>query len=304
MILEPEPGAAPPASRGSSIEEILEEVEEERRQSTAQTGPRSEAGARDLTLRLEDSDIGAGGHEAPGSGRRPGERISATEVLESPEAPPPAPPARPSPPPPPEAVPPTSVLESPREEPPPLRRVAASPAAAPARTATAPARPVARPEAAEPAKASSISPAVLGIAAVLLVGGAVTAWLVMRGGGAAEPEPPATEEPAVPAPASPPPPAAAPAEGFVAVDAQPWAEVVEVRESGSGRIVDLARAAGADPTTPIVLSLAEGTYEIKLRHPEYGEVSIAGVRVSAGATTSVFRALPGFSYSSMMPSVP
>ncbi len=323
MILDAEPEGASPASHSSSIEEILEEVEEERRQSTASTGPRSEAGARDLTLRLEDSDIGSGTDEAPGKGRRPGQRVTATEIVESPESgppepPAPPPPARPAPRTPPPAasarapaakrpaareISPTATIETPGEGPRDRAEASTPIPAAPPRPGVAQQRPVARTDPAVPPPAKSVSPVMIGVAALVIVGGVLAAWLALRGGSAEEPGPAVTESPAPSSPTAPPA-VAAPASGYIAVDAQPWAQVVEIRDKATGKSVDLVQAAGRDATTPLMLSLGEGTYQITLRHPDYGEVSIADVRVAAGQSTAVNPTMPGFSYSSMMPSAP
>ncbi len=323
MILEAEPEGTSPVSHSSSIEEILEEVEEERRHSTASTGPRSEAGARDLTLRLEDSDIGSAPHEAPGTGRPPGKRMSATEIIESPESvppPPPAPlpPARPAPRTAPPAGParapvakrpprgeisPTAIIEAPEEAAQDRAEPSTPIPAGSPRAAVASQRPAARSEPAAQPPARSISPVMIGVAALVLAGGGIAAWLALRGGSAKEPGQSVTESPAQLFPTAPPA-VAAPASGYVAVDAQPWAQVVEVRDNATGKIVDLVQAGGRDATTPLMLSLGEGTYQITLRHPEYGEVSIPDVRVAAGQSTAVTRTMPGFSYSSMMPSAP
>jgi serine/threonine protein kinase len=326
MILEPD-DAPSPGSSGSSIEEILEEVEQERRQTTDATGPRSEAGARDLTMRLSDSDIGSGERPAPGTGATgSGDQggVQATEMLESPE--PAAPPTASTPPGtgardarkaeplvPAGGIPPTAAWESPEEKPPagdpPSRGATAG--AGVARTAAAgakappavDARPAVIPPPARPtARARGLSPAAIGIAAVVIVTALAGGWMLFGRGepGTGSESPAVGTEP--PAPVEPPPsPSPAPvAAGFISVDAQPWAEIVRVRNTATGE--DAGLGSMGDTTTPLVLELPRGTYEITLKHPDLGELTVSDLRVSSGRLTPVSRTMPGFTFDSKLPS--
>ncbi len=324
LVLEPEGKEHPSAGR-SSIEEILEEIEEERRTSPPVPG-RSEVGAPDLTVRLEDSglDAGAGPVAAPppeppaaglpstGAAASPPpfkqtEVLSAEEIASvsmqrpapEPSSPPvPGPPPAPAPEPAEEAAPPAPVPR-PAPEPEPVPPAIPAPAPRPA----PPRRPAAAPRPSPPAK--RLSPVLLAAGAVVLVAAGVLGYIFLwpgqtETGGAAGPS--VADAEAVPgAPA-----AGAAAGGWLAIDAHPWAAVVSVRETGSGRDVSLPTEAGSEagPTTPLVLDLPEGTYEITLRHPELGEVTVADLVVTEGQETQVNRTMPGYSFIGKLPRTP
>jgi hypothetical protein len=90
------------------------------------------------------------------------------------------------------------------------------------------------------------------------------------------------------------------AAGFISVDAQPWAEIVRVRNTATGE--DAGLGSMGDTTTPLVLELPRGTYEITLKHPDLGELTVSDLRVSSGRLTPVSRTMPGFTFDSKLPS--
>jgi len=359
MAIEPET-PTPSGQRGGSIEDILAEIEEERKTSPGAAG-RSEAGAKDLTLRMEDSGVREKA-ETPAAGATAEltpEEVAALSTGKG-TAPPRAPAAAPPPPPtvpprtaePPAAAAPPMVTPAP---PPPKPEVAAKPAARPtpptppkpappraeAPPVSEPARPAAaqktaaRPPAAKapsvrapaerperimfeepapeaPAKKKTV-PVVIAVAAVLaVVIGAGLYFLLGRGGGSTtRPAATSSTSPAAPSPAKAPqtpvaaPPAPAPAAvtpGWLAIDAQPWAEVVSIREVSSGRSVALPAEAGRPaPTTPVVIDVPPGRYEVVLRHPAYQELTVRDLAVSPGQATRVNPTMPGFSFRNRLP---
>jgi hypothetical protein len=294
MVFEPDEEPPSTGGTGSSIEEILEEVEEERRITTAATGGRTEESVRDMTVRLEDSDVSTGGHEAAATGTGEAgaagvaeDSLQSTEILESPEEL--EPPSFPQ----------TSVIETPEEEPPPSPTGTDVAAARPSTTAST-AVPVVLPQPSRPVPARRFSPMMLGLGAAGVIAIAVAAYVLLGPqGGTTTPEGDGEAGPAQAA-------MAPPSMGFMAVDAQPWAEVVRVRESESGQEVALpaADAGQSGPTTPLVLDLPEGTYDLTLRHPEYGEITLDNLRVSAGQYTPVNHIMSGFSFRPMLPPEP
>jgi hypothetical protein len=305
VALEAEPETArPSAPRGSRIEDILAEIEEERKTSPAAAG-RSEKEAKDLTLRIEDSGVKEAAPPPPApapepQAKPPRTRPSLRAAAQAP-APSPAPaPEKPAPPPPPPkpAAPPRAAPAPKEAKPapaprPPVReeRVTDEMEAPAPRTARAQ-------RAAAPAAPRNPVPLIGGavaVAAALAVG----AYLILGRGAAPRPEPgggPAVRKEAPPAPsaAAPPPPASAGA-GYLAVDAHPWAEVAAVREAASGRAVGLPPEPGRPaPTTPIVLDLPPGRYEVVLRHPRFQEVTVRDLAVASGQWTRVNQTMPGY----------
>jgi hypothetical protein len=123
------------------------------------------------------------------------------------------------------------------------------------------------------------------------------------------PKPPAggatTTEPSRPAAPVAPPIAPAAQGGFLAIDAEPWAEITSIRDLGSGKTIPLAVEPGhAGPTTPVALDLAPGRYEIVLRHPDYAEVTLRDVQIQAGQWTRTHQLMPGFSFKAKLPAGP
>jgi len=271
--LEAEPVASSP-SHGSSIEDILQEIEQERK-TTPPDPARSDATAPDLTLRLEETGL----HEAPApdeATRPPQEAVS---------------------------VPPTQAMISPEPLPKPSAKAPPKPAPAPSRPA-----PTARPRVtgaieAMPAPAKSRLPLLAGAAAGIVIL-SVAGYFGYKALSPAAPSSALTEkaEPAAPSPPVSRPPAVV-APGFLALDAQPWAQVVRVRAAASGAEVALPQepGSGGGPTTPVVLDLPAGTYEVTLRHPAYGEVTLKEVGIAAGEMTRRNETMPGFDYKARLP---
>jgi hypothetical protein len=96
--------------------------------------------------------------------------------------------------------------------------------------------------------------------------------------------------------------AAAAAAGYLAIDVEPWAEVTAVRDAATGKMVALKSEAGhAGPTTPVVLDLPPGRYEIVLRNPDYPETTVRDLEVVSGQWNRTHQMMPGFSYKPKMP---
>jgi hypothetical protein len=189
----------------------------------------------------------------------------------------------------------------------------------PPKAPSVPAKPAPAAEAHPPARAdrgpepSRKSPALLagvGIAAVAVLG--VVLWLVLGRGGGTKPattgtgaSPSTASSPAPPEPAGAPP-AAAPAgaAGYLAIDAQPWAEVASIRDVTSGKMMTLPSESGGGATTPIVIDLPPGRYDVLLKHPQYPEVTARGIAVTSGQWTRVNETMPGFSYKPKAPAAP
>ena len=62
------------------------------------------------------------------------------------------------------------------------------------------------------------------------------------------------------------PPAAAGRSAHIALNAFPWGEIKEIKEVSSGRVVPTEGL-----VTPATFEVAEGTYRLTVRHPDYGE---------------------------------
>ncbi len=98
----------------------------------------------------------------------------------------------------------------------------------------------------------------LAAAVVASLAAALVVWMVLD-----EPDPVAVPEPAP--------------GGQLVIDAQPWAEIVEVAEA-TGR----ERVNGAGRYTPLTLTLAPGRYQVTLRHPEHDDPYVCRVAVVSG----------------------
>lgn len=359
---EPEP-PRPSAPRGSRIEQILAEIEEERKTSPGAAG-RSEKGVPDLTMRLDDSGV----NEAPPAVAPPAPPPPTAPRVEPKATTPPSPPSYPSaaktvPPPSRTAAPasaekpfptaktappaapatrPSEKIESkpkpPAEMPTPAKKEArpAEPSAKgkaaerstdelfppepkpqprPASRFERPARPekerIARPEkeigpaVVPPSPKKGISPMLIGggVAAVLIV--AVGGYLIFgRGsrtapstpGGSVSPSKEASKQPGPatsPSKSAPSQPVAG-AAGYLSVDAIPWAEITAISDGATGKAVQIPSEAGGGPTTPIVIDLPAGRYEITLKHPDYPEMILRDVVVTSGQWTRVNPGVPGF----------
>ncbi len=121
-----------------------------------------------------------------------------------------------------------------------------------------------RPTGRRPAASASRTPlfVVVGAAAVLLLGGGVALFTLMRGTPAPSPEPTSAPVASVTTPSTP---AASAAPGTLVIDALPWGEVIEVVDA-QGRRQKLPEA----HDTPLALSLAPGSYTIEVRNPGFG----------------------------------
>ncbi|MBI3447832.1 MAG: protein kinase [Acidobacteria bacterium] len=279
-------GSSGSGARSGSIEQILAEIEEERK--TGHDPARSDAGNPNLTLRLDDS----GPQPAPPVAAKP-----QTQTPSRPAPPPPVSPDRPTE----QFTPPSRAVSRPEPLPKGERKTEAKP------SPTATPKPAAmRQPAASPAAARSPLPMILGGAAVLaLIVGVV---LYMRSSKPAQPSVTTIPQSAPSgAPSGAPPastgaPAAATTAGFLAIDAEPWAEVTAIREAGGGKATALPAEAGhAGPTTPLVVPLPPGRYEVVLRNPEFQEVTLRDVQIAPGEWTRKHQMMPGFSYKSKMP---
>jgi len=289
-MIEPEPVAATP-SRGSSLEEILEEIEQERKTSPPDPS-RSDATAPDLTLRL--SETGIEEPPAPAEPEPAAPVIPPTQAISSPEPAPPktvppvtAPPPKPSP-----TVPPRARSTGPVE----------APSTAPPRPRpTGPIEPRHAPHAAAPGPAAAKSRmplfAAAGVAVLAIAGFFI--YRSMSTTPEVQPETPQTTAPAAPAetPAGEQATPAAVAPGFLAVDVQPWAEVTRVRDTASGTDAELP----ADATTPVVLDLPPGTYDVTVKHPTLGETTLQGVTIASGETSQLNHTMKGFDFKSKLP---
>ena len=125
-----------------------------------------------------------------------------------------------------------------------------------------------RPTGRRPAASASRMPlfVVAGAAAVLLLGGGVALFTLMRGTPAptASPAPPSAPVASVMS-STPSTPAASAAPGTLVIDALPWGEVIEVVDA-QGRRQKLPEA----HDTPLALSLAPGSYTIEVKNPGFG----------------------------------
>ena len=76
---------------------------------------------------------------------------------------------------------------------------------------------------------------------------------------------------------------AVPAEGFLAINAIPWAHVHSVADARSGQRVALE----ADATTPLRLTVPAGDYLVQLRDPENGQLRELRARVPSGGGANI-----------------
>jgi tRNA A-37 threonylcarbamoyl transferase component Bud32/tetratricopeptide (TPR) repeat protein len=166
-------------------------------------------------------------------------------------------------------------------------RVPTVPPHAPSPPTSPPAPATFRPTPSPPRPASSFGLWIgVGGAAALLVVGA-GAFLMLRGREKPTPEPTdvvesASPEPA-PAPTSAPPEPVAPAgSGQLALDALPWAEIVEVSDA-TGKKWPLP----ATRFTPLALTLPAGEYSVTLRNPAAGGTVTRKARVRATASETL-----------------
>jgi len=305
VILGQEEAPPPSSPRSSSIEQILAEIEEERK--TTHDPSRSDVEARDLTLRLDDSGPRSGVHAEPPSTPVPGGRPDRpTEPLGVAKK--------------------AGAMEPPRKkagargadakaagavETAKPADVRAATAARAAERKGAPAVSPRQPAAGSAVATSSTSEPASKMPLALIVGGVVVVAAIV--GGVMMMRKP-TEKPAAGPTTPPPSQAAAPisppvapvaAAGFLSIDAEPWAEIASIRETGSGKTIPLTAEPGhSGPTTPIAIDLAPGRYEIVLKHPEYPEVTLRDVQIQAGQWTRTHQLMPGFSFKPKMPAGP
>ncbi|HXO27842.1 MAG TPA: hypothetical protein VOA80_10885 [Thermoanaerobaculia bacterium] len=134
-------------------------------------------------------------------------------------------------------------------------------------------------------------PAAVAAGAALLVAAlAASAWLLGHRGGREQAAGPGRDlKPHVvdPGEAGP---AAAPAQGrALIVDALPWGELVEIRDT-AGK----ARPVPAAAYTPIVLSVPPGRYTIRLRNPAFPRPAVITAEVPAGGGARPVRAVAEF----------
>lgn len=73
------------------------------------------------------------------------------------------------------------------------------------------------------------------------------------------------------------------ADGFLAINAIPWAHIHSVRQVGSRQRIALEK----DATTPLRLKVPAGDYLIELRNPDDGQLREIRARVQSGQGTNV-----------------
>ncbi len=74
------------------------------------------------------------------------------------------------------------------------------------------------------------------------------------------------------------------AQGRVAINAFPWANVTSVRNLENDQTVDI----GANVVTPAPLDLAPGRYEVTLANPNFPKPITRTVDVSSGGNVDLF----------------
>jgi serine/threonine protein kinase len=296
VMLDHEEPTSPSSPRSSSIEEILAEIEEERK--TGHDPARSDVEAKDLTLRLEEPGGRAAAPPAPVPAPRPPEPAAPAIDRLTEQLGPTALKARAGA----GGSAPTVRAEA---KPVPVEAKAEKKGVPPPAPSTPAARPPERrAPAASPAPGATPSrtPMALIVGGVALAAVVVAGFLLMRGRGQTAQT--ASQQAAAPSPspggsnAT----AAAAAAGYLAIDAEPWAEVASVRDAATGKTVALPSEAGrAGPTTPVVLDLPPGRYEIVLRNPDYPETTVRDLEVVSGQWNRTHQMMPGFSYKPKMP---
>jgi serine/threonine-protein kinase len=88
----------------------------------------------------------------------------------------------------------------------------------------------------------------------------------------------------------------APVTGYVSLNVQPWAEIREIKDDKGQKLAQPLR------TTPCLLELAPGTYEITISNPQYETRSIR-VEVQSSQTTVVNEKLKGFDHAKAVESL-
>jgi len=79
-------------------------------------------------------------------------------------------------------------------------------------------------------------------------------------------------------------------EGSLSLDVSPWAQIESITDIESGRTIPIE----AGLTTPCVVPLAPGRYQVRVSNPFFGGPLEFEVGVSKSGTSHVHQTLPGF----------